>query len=253
MANVLAYSVTGRGAHALLCLHGYLEDRQSYSFLKNSFDEKYKVICPDFPGHGGSLDWDQGYSIDDLSEAILEILAAEDILFVSILGHSMGGYVAIDLATKLKERAKHCVLINSHPFGDSDEQKSHRRKAIKIIGLKKALYLQEAVHGLVPDNYGSRVEKEKSLLLDHANQISEQSLIQALECMLNRDNQEEAFTSSSAKKIMIQAKQDPIIDSAKVQAFADEHQMDLKWFEGGHMTWLERPISLVRFLKKRLL
>jgi pimeloyl-ACP methyl ester carboxylesterase len=92
----LAYQVFGDGKPVVL-IHGVAEDgniwQQQVMVLQNDF----KLIVPDLPGSGRSVA-NGDFSMEALADAVQAILEGEEIPEAVIIGHSMGGYVALSYA-----------------------------------------------------------------------------------------------------------------------------------------------------------
>jgi pimeloyl-ACP methyl ester carboxylesterase len=82
---------------------------------------RYRVIAFDLPGHGLSdkPNDDSVYSTRALSDVVLEVASALGIRQFTIVGHSMGGLLALDLATRGERRVERIVLVNSVGLGSA--------------------------------------------------------------------------------------------------------------------------------------
>jgi len=117
-------------APVILALHGWQDNAASFETLAASLDE-YRILAPDFPGHGRSS-WrhpQAGYGIWSYLEemlALLEHLAVESCVF---MGHSMGGAVAALMAALYPERCRALVLLdNVGPFSITPDQAPDRMR-----------------------------------------------------------------------------------------------------------------------------
>ena len=126
----LFYHDSGEGEVVVL-IHGFAEDREIWSGITAALTD-YRVIVPDLPGSGASA-LSQPLSIESMAEAVTEILKSADIQQAVIIGHSMGGYIALAIAEKHAEMMKALGLFHSSAFADSEEKKNTRRKNIQFI------------------------------------------------------------------------------------------------------------------------
>ena len=121
------YSVSGSGNPVML-IHGFGEDGTVWKNQVQHLENNYCVIVPDLPGSGKSE------LVDDMSmegmAACLKGLIDQEISDnaslkngISIIGHSMGGYITLALAEKYKELVNGFGLFHSSAFADSDEKK----------------------------------------------------------------------------------------------------------------------------------
>lgn len=120
----LAVDVRGEGP-AILFIHGYPLDRTIWQHQVGALTG-WKRIAPDLRGLGLSDAPDLGYSIatyaDDLA-ALLDTLAIDRAV---ICGHSLGGYIAFELARRYRERVRALVLLGTRAEGDSAEARKGR-------------------------------------------------------------------------------------------------------------------------------
>ncbi|NUQ80654.1 MAG: alpha/beta hydrolase [Bacteroidetes bacterium] len=91
----------------------------------------YKLLLPTLPGMGGS-DWEP-FTIDSLADSIASALTDMGISRVIMLGHSMGGYIALSFAARHAGMLSGFGLVASHPYADSSEAKSGRLQMIERI------------------------------------------------------------------------------------------------------------------------
>jgi pimeloyl-ACP methyl ester carboxylesterase len=144
----ISYTIEGNGPIVLL-IHGFGEDssvwKNQIDFLKNDF----RLIVPDLPGSGRSEIIDD-MSMEGMAEVMKAILEKECAKVspsggdleggdraahpaFTIIGHSMGGYIALAFAEKYEERLNGFGLLHSTAYPDSEEKKSVRKKGIEFM------------------------------------------------------------------------------------------------------------------------
>lgn len=99
----------GRGA-PILFLHGAGGVRPDDPFV-GLLAQKYRVIAPSHPGFGRSALPDWLDSVDDIAHVHLELLDRLGLAQVDLIGTSIGGWIAAEMATKVPARFPHLVLI----------------------------------------------------------------------------------------------------------------------------------------------
>lgn len=125
---LLAYDDVGPGPVVVL-LHGFPLDRTMWSHQRSSVGASYRVILPDFRGHGTSAAPDEGYEVDIMAEDVLELLDALQIGGPVVLGGlSMGGYVALSIAARHPERISALMLLDTRASADNAEAADSRRE-----------------------------------------------------------------------------------------------------------------------------
>jgi len=93
----LAYSRHGKG-NPLVLLHGYPLDHHLWDEVTPLLQDTFDLIIPDLRGFGESTTVDTPYTMDDFASDIVGLLNQIDIHKAAIIGHSMGGYVALAFA-----------------------------------------------------------------------------------------------------------------------------------------------------------
>lgn len=97
----------------VLMLHGFSDSWFSYSRVLSVMDRKYHIYILDQRGHGKSDRPETGYTPRDFAEDALAFLEAKRIESATVVGHSMGSFVAQHLATLAPSRVTNLVLIGS--------------------------------------------------------------------------------------------------------------------------------------------
>ena len=118
----------------VIFLHGYCETHEIWKSIESYLQKNYRVICPDLPGFGDSEMLQIGFSLREVADSIKELLDHLEISNCVIIGHSLGGYVALAYAEKYPETLKGFGLFHSSAFEDSAEKKKIRNKLIEFIG-----------------------------------------------------------------------------------------------------------------------
>ena len=109
MNDLLNYRVSGNGRPVVL-LHGFLESSTMWKHLE--FPENIQQVAIDLPGHGNSSL--QGItSMKEMSNEVQKLLNSLNINDYDVIGHSMGGYVGLELL-KNDQRCAHLLLLNSN-------------------------------------------------------------------------------------------------------------------------------------------
>lgn len=144
---MLNYSISGEG-NSLVFLHGFLESNTMWDHLKLE-QLPYQKIFIELPGHGrsrllaNSVDPSLAYFADEV-KGILAFLNIENF---SIIGHSLGAYVALILKEQLLECEK-VVLLNSNFWSDDEQKKKDRLRVAEIAFKAKKVFINEAIPNL---------------------------------------------------------------------------------------------------------
>ena len=102
---------TGKGPTILL-LHG-ANGPSSNIALAHRLKDIFTVLAPTHPGFGDCPDAAELDTIDDLAYLYLDLLEQEGLSDVTVIGHSMGGWIAAEMAVKSTARMARLVLVDS--------------------------------------------------------------------------------------------------------------------------------------------
>ena len=100
---------------AVILVHGYLVSHLEFDDIIDPLARRFHVIAPDLPGFGESEKPNPArysYGVDTFAEAIADLVAAYGLGHTSVLGHSMGGAVAITLAAHYGELVTRMTLVD---------------------------------------------------------------------------------------------------------------------------------------------
>ena len=112
----VSYRRAGWGP-AILLIHGIAGSSETWTPVIDSLAEKYTVIAPDLIGHGESAKPRGDYSLGAYASGIRDLLQAIGHERVTVVGHSLGGGIAMQLAYQFPERCDRLVLVSSGGLG----------------------------------------------------------------------------------------------------------------------------------------
>ena len=115
--NRVAYRDEGAG-DVLLLVHGMGGSSDTWSGVIPLLAKKYRVIAPDLLGHGESDKPRGDYSVGAFAVVLRDLLDALDVPRVTVVGHSLGGGIAMQFAHQHRQYCERIVLISSGGFGD---------------------------------------------------------------------------------------------------------------------------------------
>jgi pimeloyl-ACP methyl ester carboxylesterase len=101
----------------LLLVHGMAGSSATWKDAMGRLAERYHVIAPDLPGHGGSDKPRQDYSLGAYANTLRDLLIALGIDRATIVGQSLGGGVALQLAYQHPNVCERLVLVSSGGLG----------------------------------------------------------------------------------------------------------------------------------------
>ncbi len=132
MGDQLAFLDKGSGEKVVL-LHGFCESKEIWYPLVPALSQKWHVLAPDLPGFGENRPLHAQVSIESMAMQVATWMQQHAVDECHLVGHSMGGYIALALAEKHPEMVKGLCLLHSTARADSDEKKENRNKTVEFL------------------------------------------------------------------------------------------------------------------------
>jgi 3-oxoadipate enol-lactonase len=110
----LYYERTGKG-EPVLFLHGLGSSTRDWAFQVEHFSPTYETVTVDFRGHGRSDKPPGPYSMPQFAEDVAELIKGLALAPVHLVGISLGGFVAFQMAMDAPELLRSLVIVNSGP------------------------------------------------------------------------------------------------------------------------------------------
>ncbi len=207
----IIYNVFGKG-RTICLLHGYLESKEIWTDFATKLSTDFKLIIPDLPGHGESGSFMPANSMELMAQAVNAVLEAEKAEKVFVIGHSMGGYVAMAFAELFPVKLWALSLFHSAPFADSEEKKQNRDREIKLLlqGKKKLIYsnhFPKVFANKNVDKFSEEIEKAKQ----YAASLPENHIISTLKGMKMRKDRSQVLNNLPVPFLFFAGKEDNFI------------------------------------------
>ncbi len=212
----------------------------------------YQLIFMDLSGHGQSelLTGEGDPSMTQMAEHVAEVLSDLGIEKFDVVGHSMGGYVALELKQMLQGCGR-VVLLNSNFWADSEEKKRDRIRVADLAFKAKELLVQQAIPGLFFRKELDNVACEA--LIQEAKQLLPESIAYAALAMRNRKEHIETVRSFPKDFLLMHGENDPLVGmSVLLERTANVPIKVVMLPNAGHMAHIEQgaeiPNVLLAFL-----
>lgn len=244
--NGVQIAFTDEGPHGvapILLVHGFPLSRGAWSRQVEAFGGSRRVIAPDLRGFGESeASPDAGpTSMFRFAEDLRALLLDLEVDSVILVGHSMGGYVAIAFAKAYPELLKGLVLVGTRAGADTPEAATGRRATAEKIKTEGTVGL---VTGMVPkmlapgNNDAAMIESVRALMAPS----TPAGVIGALLGMADRPDARESLSQIKVPTLVIAGTEDTLIP------FSESEEMtkaipgaDLRLISGaGHLVAFER-------------
>ncbi len=249
------YRSGGKGK-AVVLLHGFGEDGSIWDNV-TELEKNFHLIIPDLPGSGNSeMLTGENISIDNYADLIKEIITKE-FLKVSpvgqvpiaigiegavIIGHSMGGYIALAFAEKYPNLLNGLGIFHSSALADDDEKIKTRHKAIEFIQTNGA---EAFLKTSIPNLFGEKFKKEHAdqidVMIKKGESFTPSALIQYYNAMINRPDRTEVLKTFRHPVLFIAGEED---NAVPLQAVLQQCHLPATSYltilpAAGHMGMLE--------------
>lgn len=245
--TTISYTDEGKGT-AIVFLHGFLENKKMWNTFIPEFSKKYRVITIDLLGHGDSESLGYVHSMEDNADVVHSVLSELRLRKAVLVGHSMGGYVALAFAELYPEFMKGIVLLNSTSRADSDEKKLNRDRAIKAVKQNYTIFVRLSISNLFSKNNRERLASEIEYVKEEALKTPLQGIVASLEGMKIRKDREVLLHFSTYPIMLILGKKDPVLNYQESIEQAEGTKVELVTFPDGHMSSIENREELTNVL-----
>jgi len=147
-------------APLLLMLHGFLGSGADWEHVASLLQPPCRCYCPDLPGHGQTAMLDGATcAMEKTATLLLEDLDNLNVHACALSGYSMGGRLALYLATKYPERFQCLVLESASPGLQTQEERIHRSKHDALLA-RDLLQLEndgESFHAFLNNWYNQQI------------------------------------------------------------------------------------------------
>lgn len=240
-----------KGDHCIVLLHGYLESMLVWEDFIPYLYKEVRVVTLDLPGHGISVVQGEEHSMDFLADTVADALRTLGIARCTLVGHSMGGYVALAFCERHPEMLDGVVLLSSTPNPDTPEKAENRRREIALVraGKKELLARVAPAAGFAEENR----DRMKDYIEDLTEQVfvtEDDGIVALLNGMIGRKDQNAMLRETRVPVLFILGRKDGYIPAEVAEKMVADHpEARVVWLENaGHMGFLEEPETTARAL-----
>lgn len=216
--------------------------------------EDYTCICVDLPGFGQSP-VQVDISMSQIAEQLHKSLASMDMQSYVLLGHSMGGYVALEFASMFPDKLDGLGLLHSTANPDSIENTEGREKTIAFLDQADL----ETYGKLFAPNLFAPQHRENARWVkdaqDMVGQSSNKALQEAMKAMIRRKDHNALLRQLDVPVFFLVGRHDamvPMNDMLK-QAASCKQSMTCLLNDAGHLAMVENPVKYKQAVNDYLL
>lgn len=238
----------GQGKTVVL-LHGFLENSKMWNNLTSQIVESNRVVTIDLLGHGKTGCLGYIHTMELMAESVDAVLNHLKISQCILIGHSMGGYVALAFADLFQEKVVGLCLMNSTASPDSEERQINRDRAVAAVKQNHQIFVSLSITNLFAPNNREKLISEIEQTKSEALKTPLQGIVAALEGMKMRKNREFILKQSPFKIMMIIGQQDSVLDYKSLKEQTKEMDVEVVEFSDGHMSHIENKYELTYKIK----
>lgn len=212
--------------------------------------KRNRVITIDLLGHGKTDNLSYVHTMSDQAEMIKAVLNHLKLRKYSLIGHSLGGYIALAFAELFSENIKKLCLLNSTALPDSKEKKLNRDRAINLVKKNAAIFVGMAIPNLFTKESKTKFNDEITFVKKEALKTSTQGIIASLEGMKIRKDRTFVLRNNTFKKLFILGKKDPLLNRNDLLEQVKNTDVEVIEFSNGHMSHIENSTELIAVLQE---
>ena len=243
------FTQQGKGRVVVL-LHGFLENSTMWQDVANHLSKKHRVICIDLLGHGQTDNLGYIHTMADQAQMVKAVLKHLHLRKVVLVGHSMGGYVALAFAKLYPENIKGLCLLNSTSLADSKTKKQDRNRAIALVKKNPKTFIKVAIPSLFSDTNRIVYKTEIKVVTNEALKVSKQGIVAALEGMKQRNDLTSVLQNKNLESLLFIGDEDtPDKTTFFLKALnSKENNTQIVHLSGKHMGFIENKEEVIENL-----
>jgi pimeloyl-ACP methyl ester carboxylesterase len=209
----ICFRSTGEGLPIIL-IHGFCESAEIWDSFAPKIADGFKVIMVDLPGFGSSKLPKNHFSIKEIAKSLNQWVAFKGFNNAILIGHSLGGYVALSMIDQSPQLYAGLGLFHSTARTDTLAKKENRNKVMAFV---KEHGVSRFIDSFVPGLY--HLKDHKSIPFAHkiASKTIESTFLAYTKAMRDRSSTEEVLVKAMVPILIIAGEHDPVIDVASLE------------------------------------
>jgi len=234
-------------------LHGYLESPAIWAeFIEEHFTD-CQVLTPALPGYGGAEVPGGDYSLDAAAAAVRAELERAGVGRAVLVGHSMGGYVALAFAEKYPGLVAGLGLFHSSALPDTDHDRARRQRNHDFMSERGvAAFAEEFLQPQLAAEHRESMAHHLAQLKSLAAAVPLAVALGGIEAMGQRPDRRPVLEKATYPVLFIAGKEDKAVPLEKTheESLLPDHCTVLWLANVGHLGFVERPADTRRAVRQ---
>jgi pimeloyl-ACP methyl ester carboxylesterase len=233
----------------IVFIHGYLESNEVWHDFTQGFPEEYHLFMPNLPGYGPEARPVDDYSLEAAAQYLKLELDAARLGPVLLVGHSMGGYVALAFAEKHPGRVAGLCLFHSSAQPDDEEVLARRQRNLEFIRTQGvAAFAAEFLKPQLSPAHRESMEHHVAELQRIGAAVPLETALGSQEAMACRPDRRRVLERATYPVLFIAGKDDRAVSPKRThkESLLPDHCTVLWLARVGHLGFVERPDSTRR-------
>ncbi|MFN3916553.1 MAG: alpha/beta fold hydrolase [Flavobacteriales bacterium] len=234
----------------VVLLHGFLGDHTVWGEITASLGKTHSVFTPDLLGHGKRPVVAKIHTMEMMAEDVKNQLGEGNSERFFLVGHSMGGYVALAFAKLFPQKVSGLCLFNSTAYPDSPQRQKDRLRAAKIVEQNPEIFIREAIPALYYEKNHRALKNKIEQYKEIAMSTPRKGIIAAILGMKDRQDQTELILNGRFPVLYLAGEHDQSVTAESVIEQTLDTPAEVHIFENcAHMGFDERPAEYLKALE----
>jgi len=242
----IAYEVRGNGDITLVFIHGWCSNRTFWREQLDEMAKKYRVIAIDLPGHGESGRNRGEWSITSFAEDVKTVVKSLNQERVVLIGHSMGGLVALEAAHLLPENVIGVIGIDAISNVESKSESGMMDRAIAAFEAD----FEGTMNAFMPRMFSPNTDSAIVQWAAKSSATADKAMAVSIMRGVSEIDEKDLLSSAGVPvRCIYAASDDPSGPQSYVEINKKYADFDAVFVEGvGHFLYLENPEEVNRHL-----
>lgn len=249
--KTISYLLTGKGP-TITFLHGFPEAKEIWLEFMTHFRANYQVLAIDLPGLGKTDQLAKTHTMALMADVVKHVWDALGIEASVVIGHSMGGYVGLELLAKSPKMVAGLCLFQSTAAADTEEKKMARLKAVDAAQQDAVKFARSNIEILFAPGNREKFPEAAHELAELASRSTASGIAAALLGMRERKNHTPTVQNTSVPILYLLGEKDPVMDVKTVsqQIEGMNHATLAIIPEMGHLGFIEAKAECLKVLEE---